>query len=287
MKFITLLFSLYISLFSSTAFINSEELAKKIHNKSLIIIDTTDINRFKKEHILNSVQVDVNLFRHKLSTYQLMNSSKKIQTIARKLGINKNSEIVIYGHGQKKELLKASYIALALIVNDCRNISILNGGFDEFAYNYENLITSKVYTPEEGDFTAHFQANILVNKNYVQKHIGTTDMIEARPSKYFNGLSKSQGVQRLGHITQAKSSYWHDKFNTDETLKPMVTLEKIFLQKNHLQRNKEVITYCTGGLEASMNWYLLTQYLQFKNVKIYDASMRQWGNLDNTPMEKQ
>jgi len=35
-----------------------------------------------------------------------------------------------------------------------------------------------------------------------------------------------------------------------------------------------------------MNWYVLTKHLNFKNVKIYDASMKQWGNLDDTPMEK-
>jgi thiosulfate/3-mercaptopyruvate sulfurtransferase len=45
-----------------------------------------------------------------------------------------------------------------------------------------------------------------------------------------------------------------------------------------------MMAYCTAGLEASMNWYVLTQVLNFKDVKFYDASMKEWGNRDDTPM---
>lgn len=279
-----LLFSIY--LLSSTAFISSDELAKKINNKNLVIIDTTDINRFKKEHILNSVQVNISKFRHKVNTYQLMNSSKEIENVARKLGINNNSEVVIYGHSKNKELLKSSYIALSFITNGFHNVSILNGGFNEFAYDYEKLITQKIKTPKVGNFNAKFNPNILVDLAYVKSKINKVPMIEARPLKYFNGSQQSKGVKRLGHILGAKSSYWRDKFNLDDTLKANKKLNGIFITKNALKKNKELITYCTGGLEASMNWYILTQHLHFKDVKIYDASMRQWGNLDNTLMEK-
>jgi len=286
MKYLFLLFLFTISLFSSTAFIDSDTLAKKIHNKNLVIIDTTNKQRFQKEHIINSVQVDIGKFRHQVGKYQLMNSSKDIQKIARELGINNDSEVIIYGHSKAKELLKSSYIALALIVNGLSHVSLLDGGFNEFAYDYDNLITTEIKTPKTGNFTANYQKNILVDMYYVKNHIGKTPMIEARPLKYFNGSTQSKGVKRLGHITQAKSSYWHDKFNSDETLKSDSFIKKIFIQKNALDKNKEVITYCTGGLEASMNWYILTQHLHFKDVKIYDASMREWGNIDSTPMEK-
>jgi len=279
-----ILSSLY--LVASTAFITPQELKNKINSKNLVLIDTTDLETFSKEHILNAVQIGISGFRHPVTSYQLMNSSQDIQKIARSLGINNDSSIVIYGHGNPKELLKASYMALAFITNGLNNVSILDGGFPEFSYEYEELISTKTITPKEGNFVAAFNPNVLVDIEYIREHIGKTPMIEARPLRYFNGSTQSKGVKRLGHITKAQSSFWKDKFNSDETLKSNEELNEIFFKKHKLQIDKEVIAYCTGGLEASMNWYILSQYLNFKNVKIYDASMRQWGNLDDTPMQK-
>ena len=140
--------------------------------------------------------------------------------------------------------------------------------------------------PKKGTFTAHYTPGILIDIDYVRAHVGKIPMIEARPKAYFTGEKKSNGVKRRGHITGATSSYWRDKFTVDDTLKSDKKLKEIFITKQKLNTNKKIITYCTGGLEASMNWYLLTQHMHFKDVKIYDASMKQWGNLDDTPMQR-
>jgi len=284
-----LLSSLY--LLANDAFISSDYIKDNLNKKNLVLLDTTDIKTFNKGHIPRARQVSISLFRHWMDgkTYMLMNSSSEIQKAARSLGINNDSEVIIYGHHKDKELLKSSYIALALIANGFSNVSLLNGGYGDWEDEYEDdegaisTTTSKIKT---GNFTAKFNPNILVDMAYVKAHIGKTPMIEARPKIYFTGERKSHGVKRLGHIPQAQSSFWRDKFELDDTIKSDKKLDKIFFEGHNLDTNKEVIAYCTGGLEASMNWYVLTKHLNFKDVKIYDASMKQWGNLDDTPMEK-
>jgi len=284
-----LLSSLY--LLANDAFINAEQLKTKLQNKNLVILDTSDLQTFNMGHIPNARRADISLFRHWMQnhTYLLINSPQKIESAARSLGINNNSEVVIYGHHKNKELLKASYIALALIANGFTNVSILNGGYNEWKNEYEDdkgLISTKTPNIKNGNFRANFNPNILVDMSYVKNHIGKTPMIEARPKVYFTGEKKSNGVKRLGHITKAQSSFWRDKFESDDTLKTDKELNEIFIKSQKLNPQKEVIAYCTGGLEASMNWYILSQYLHFKDVKIYDASMKQWGNLEDTPMER-
>ncbi len=49
---------------------------------------------------------------------------------------------------------------------------------------------------------------------------------------------------------------------------------------------KNVITYCTGGLETSMNWYVLHRVLEFSKARLYDASMKEWANDTDTPLTK-
>ncbi|MDF1884191.1 sulfurtransferase [Sulfurimonas sp. SAG-AH-194-C21] len=288
MKF--LLFSLFtfLSLYASEAFIDVTELKSKVENKNIVILDTTDKKTYDKGHIPGAVLVNISNFRHPVEKYQLINSPMQLQKEFRSLGINNNSEVIIYGHNKGKELLKASYVALSLISHGLQNVSILNGGYPEWVseYEFDELIQTKTPEYKKGNFVVKPNKKIIIDIDYVKSRIGTTPMIEARPLKYFNGTVQSNGVKRLGHISGAKSSYWRDKFDSEYKLKPINKIKKIFIKSNKLNVNKEVITYCTGGLEASMNWYILHAYLHFKDVKIYDASMKQWGNLDKTPMQK-
>ena len=286
MKLLLSIFILSFTLFAADAFVEVGYLKQNINNKNLVLLDTTDIKTFNKGHIQNAIQVDIWDFRHKVNNqYVLINTSKKIEETARNLGINSDSEVIIYGHHKDKELLKSSYIALALISNGFTNVSLLNGGWGAWE-DKDNTIPTTARKIKKGNFVATFNPNILVDLDYVKAHINKTPMIEARPKIYFAGEKKSNGVKRLGHITGAQSSFWREKFELDDTLKSDKKLDKIFYTHHKLDKNKEVIAYCTGGLEASMNWYVLSQYMNFKDVKIYDASMKQWGNLENTPMQK-
>jgi thiosulfate/3-mercaptopyruvate sulfurtransferase len=286
MKLLLSIFILSFTLFAADAFVEVDYLKQNINNKNLVLLDTTDIKTFNKGHIQNAIQVDIWDFRHKVNNqYVLINTSKKIEETARNLGINSDSEVIIYGHHKDKELLKSSYIALALISNGFTNISLLNGGWGAWE-DENNTISTTARKIKKGNFVATFNPNIIVDLDYVKAHINKTPMIEARPKIYFTGEKKSNGVKRLGHITGAQSTFWREKFELEDTLKSDKKLDKIFYTHHKLDKNKEVIAYCTGGLEASMNWYVLSQYMNFKDVKIYDASMKQWGNLENTPMQK-
>jgi thiosulfate/3-mercaptopyruvate sulfurtransferase len=290
MKILLTLLVFTLSAFANSAFIQAQDLYSKLNDKNLVIVDTTNQQNYEQGHITNARRADISAFRHWVDkTYLLMNSPDKIQSAARELGINNDSYVVLYGHNNPKELLKASYIALALIVHGFENVSILDGGFSEWKnklLDKEDAVSLQIPTYNKGNFTAKYNPSVLVDMQYVKEKVGKTAMIEARPKKFYDGSAQSPGVKRLGHISGAKSSFWLDKFNKDEMLQDDKKLKKIFFEENSLDANQEVITYCTGGLEASMNWYILTQYLNFKNVKLYDASMKEWGNLENTPMQK-
>jgi len=290
MKILLTLLFFTLSLFAKDAFIKAEDLYNKLNDKNIVILDTTNQENYDEGHIKNARRADISSFRHWVDNqYMLMNSSQEIQTVAQNLGINNDSYVVLYGHNNAKEILKASYIALALVVNGFDNISILDGGFDEWKNNYldkEDAISLQTPKYTKGNFQAKYNPQTLVGIDYVKSQLGKVSMIEARPKKFFDGTEQSPGVKRRGHITNAKSSFWQDKFNQNETLVNDTKLKKLYLEDNKLNPNEEVITYCTGGLEASMNWYILTQYLDFKDVKLYDASMKEWGNIENTPMQK-
>jgi len=274
MKILLTLLALSVMLFANKAFIQPDELYEKLNDSKLVLIDTTNLQNYNKGHIRGARHADISAFRHWVDdTYMLMNSSKEIQKAAQSLGINNDSYVVLYGHNNPKELLTASYIALALIVNGFENISILDGGFNAFKSAFaqkQNLISTIVPDFKTGNFKANYNPDILVDMEYVLSRVGETSMIEARPKKFYDGVESSPGVKRKGHIPGAKSSFWQDKFEQNERLADDSKLKKIFLDDNELDKNREVLTYCTG----------------VKDVKLYDASMKEWGNKENTPMQK-
>ena len=286
MKTLFLILLASLSLFASKAFISPAELESKLNNKNIVLLDVTDEATFKQEHIPHAVRVNAGGLRKQVKTYKILKSPKEIQKIARSLGINNNSEIIIYGHEKIKELIKSSYVAVALIANGAKNISILNGGYDEWTFEYPELTSKKDFKPKEGNFVSKFNPNILVDLNYVKNNMNKIPIIESRPSRYYFGDALSKGVRRPGHIPNAMTSFWGDKFNADKTVIEKKELESIFLKRHKLNPDEPVIIYCTGGLEASMNWYIAHQVLGFKKAKLYDASLREWGNREDTPLEK-
>jgi 3-mercaptopyruvate sulfurtransferase SseA len=50
--------------------------------------------------------------------------------------------------------------------------------------------------------------------------------------------------------------------------------------------DKEVITYCRIGERSSHTWFVLKYLLGYPDVKNYDGSWTEWGNMIDNPIEK-
>jgi len=271
-------------LFASDAYISAEALAEKINEKNILLLDVTDKENYEIGHIPNAVRVEVEDFRKPVIMHRRMRSPEQVQEVMRSLGINNDTDIVIYEHGKEKELLKSTYIALALITHGAKNVTILDGGYDAWLSENPKLISTETPAVKKGNFNAKFNNGIIVELDYVKSKIAKIPMLDARPPRYYYGSLLSGGVERYGHIPHATSSFWGDKFHTDKTIRDSEELDEIVIQSNNLNTEDEVILYCTGGLETSANWYILSQHMGFKNAKIYEGSMREWGNRDDTPL---
>lgn len=284
MRYLFIVSLMVLSLHATTGFVSAETLNSMLGQKDLVIVDVGSPEDYAAGHIPKAVQSDITAWRKPVELHQLMRSSDEIQKEMQRLGINNNSQVVIYGHNKGKEILKSSYIALAMIVNGLKNVAILDGAFAEWEDGEERTISNKRVKTASGDFKASYKPGILVDMAYTKAHIGKVPMLEARPTEFYYGILRSSGVKRIGHIPNAMSSFWKDKFQIDSTLQNDEMLKEIFIDGFNLNPNQEVLLYCTGGLEASMNWFILSQHLNFTNTKIYDGSLREWANRDDTPL---
>jgi thiosulfate/3-mercaptopyruvate sulfurtransferase len=138
---------------------------------------------------------------------------------------------------------------------------------------------------------------------------GPDDDIRARRDEVFEALDKStrlvdvrspqeysgeliamagyeqEGAQRGGHIPGAASVPWAQAVNEDGTFKSKEELEEIYSSKGVLNGD-EIIAYCRIGERSAHTWFVLHELLGKDDVKNYDGSWTEWGNLVDVPIEK-
>jgi len=123
-------------------------------------------------------------------------------------------------------------------------------------------------------------------------------LVDARPEDMYSGENNA-GILHSGHIPSAVNmpatrilnpegefAGWQTPTtNSDGTFKSTDELRALFTEKG-INKEKHIVTYCVrGGLSTHM-WFVLTQLLGYSNVREYDMSWEEWGNLENTPVEK-
>jgi len=83
----------------------------------------------------------------------------------------------------------------------------------------------------------------------------------------------------------AKNIPWSQAVNEDGTFKPADELKKLY-EPQGVTPDKQVITYCRIGERSSHTWFVLKYLLGYPDVRNYDGSWTEWGNLVRMPIEK-
>ena len=117
-------------------------------------------------------------------------------------------------------------------------------------------------------------------------------LVDVRSPKEFTGEIlappeyPTEHAQRGGHIPGATNIPWSQAVNdSDGTFKSAGELKTLYESKG-ITPDKEIITYCRIGERSSHTWFALKYLLGYPNVKNYDGSWTEWGNIIANPIER-
>jgi thiosulfate/3-mercaptopyruvate sulfurtransferase len=119
---------------------------------------------------------------------------------------------------------------------------------------------------------------------------GGVALVDVRSGDEFTGKVLSppglpETCQRGGHIPGAKSIPWAQACNEDGSFKSYDDLKALYEGKG-VSADKNIIAYCRIGERSSHSWFVLKYLLGYNNVKNYDGSWTEWGNLVGAPVER-
>jgi thiosulfate/3-mercaptopyruvate sulfurtransferase len=205
-------------------------------------------------------------------------------------GISNDTTVVLYGD---KNNWFAAYAYWYLKIYGHRDVRILNGGRQKWIEDGLDLTTEKP-SPAQGSYTAQDRdLSIRAYRDYVLDTIraGGKNLVDVRsPQEYAGELIappgyEQEGASRGGHIPTAQSIPWAQAVQDDGTFKPADELRALYEGKG-ITPDRETIAYCRIGERSAHTWFVLRELLGYDNVRNYDGSWTEWGNLVDVPIEK-
>ena len=116
-------------------------------------------------------------------------------------------------------------------------------------------------------------------------------LVDVRSPQEFSGEIiaaagyEHEGAQRGGHIPGAASVPWAQAVKEDGSFKSGEELEALYTAKGVLTGDP-IIAYCRIGERSAHTWFVLHELLGRDDVKNYDGSWTEWGNLVDVPVER-
>ncbi len=216
-------------------------------------------------------------------------SRSEFEALCSRLGISNDTTVVFYGD---KNNWFACYAFWLFEYFGHQNRKVMNGGRAKWSAEGRPL-TREVpqyaltnYHAKEPDQSIRaFRDEVM---QFVQNH-GT--LVDVRsPQEYTGELLHmanypQEGATRGGHIPGAANIPWSKAVSEDGTFKSPEELRQLY-EGQGIRPDRNIIAYCRIGERSSHTWFVLHYLLGYPNVKNYDGSWTEWGNLVGAPIAK-
>jgi thiosulfate/3-mercaptopyruvate sulfurtransferase len=268
--------------------VTTDWVAQNLNARGLRIVEVdVDTAAYDKGHIPGAVawnwqtQLQDNIRRDLID-------KPALERLLGKSGISNDTTILLYGDNNN---WFAAYAFWQLKYYGHKDVRLIDGGRKKWIADGLVVTTDPVHVPETTYKAADPDESIRARKEdiyAVQQKAKRAELVDVRSPDEFTGKilappGLSETALRAGHIPGAANIPWAQAAREDGTFKSFEELKKLYESKGILGADG-VIAYCRIGERSSHTWFVLKYLLGYENVRNYDGSWTEWGNLVGAPI---
>lgn len=258
--------------------------------RRLVEVDYDPENAYRRGHIEGATLVWWRRDINDPVTRDIV-SRAQFEQLMSKNGIAPDTEVVLYGDFNN---WFAAFAFWVFKYYGHKNVRIMNGGRKKWEIEGRPYTTDEQQVPAAEYAASPPDEGLRAYLPDVRRALGRdgSALVDVRSPKEFSGEITAppeyptENAQRGGHIPGASSIPWATAVNdADGTFKSADELRANY-EPRGVTADKDVVCYCRIGERSSHSWFVLKYLLGYPQVRNYDGSWTEWGNMIGNPVER-
>jgi len=257
---------------------------------AIVEVDYDPKLAYEQGHIPGALLIDWRKDMNKPDVRDIIDAGE-FEKLMSRLGISNDTHVILYGDYNN---WFATFAFWVFEMYGHQKVQLLNGGRKKWIDSGGELIKEvpavkpATYKVPKVNYENRVFLEDLLRMKIADPNLVLVDV--RSPAEYTGEITAppeypNEHAQRGGHIPGAVNIPWGQAIREDGTFKSAEELRQLYSSKGVVP-DKRVVTYCRIGERASVTWFVLKHLLGYKDVKVYDGSWTEWGNLVRFPIEK-
>jgi thiosulfate/3-mercaptopyruvate sulfurtransferase len=255
-------------------------------NSVRVVESNEDILLYDTGHIPGAVKLDWHTELNDRVRRDYLDGNAFAELMRAK-GISRDDTIVLYGD---KSNWWACYAFWVFKLFGHEDVRLLDGSRAKWIAEGREL-TKEQPVLSAGNYPAVVRddSKLRAFRDDIAKH-SPSPIVDIRSPQEYTGERlhmpdyPNEGAARAGHIPGARNVPWGKCVQEDGTFKPLAGLKQVLLTETGFSPDEKFITYCRIGERSSLTWFALKYLVGIKDVRNYDGSWTEWGNLVAAPI---
>ena len=282
--------ALILTIFIMTSFaaaqssvVSTEWLTKNSNDKNIVLIDMSDNLQYQRFHLPEAINLPYEYLVQTKNKVSFSIDKPQLIKLLGQIGIAQSSYVIVYDDTGG---LHATRLLWELDQLAHPKAALLDGGLVKWIREGRPIsaefpqLHPTTYQPKK----QHQKATATLKDVAPASRDSKTVLIDVRTDEEYIGNPKDP---RGGHIPGAKWWQWDQAISVDKGFSLRSDEELITELKALGLKNKDqpIIVYCRSGHRAAHSYFTLQQ-LGFKNVRLYDGSMKEYEQHKELPLVK-
>ena len=267
------------------ALVSTEWVAGRLGRPGLRVIEASmEPEAYASGHLAGALAIDWKreLIEREDESSGLVSDAERFASMARRLGLRPDDTLVFYGDQGGRHATRALWTFE--YYGHGGALHWMDGGREKWlaegrplTHDEPSVTASDYPAPAGGD------TSLRATHEAIQARLGdeTFAVLDVRTAEEHAGTDVR--AARGGHIPGAVHVFWKESLAADGSLRPRRELAALY---GAVSREGEVAVHCQLGVRSAHTWFVLRHVLGYANVRNYDGSWREWGDREDTPIER-